>query len=187
MNQAPAWSPDGKKLALVLSKTGVAKIYLMNVQSRQVEQLTDGYAIDTEPKFTPDGNSIIFTSDRGGGPQIYQINLANHQINRLTYSGAYNATGTVTPNGQSLVFLHMNGNQYGIAIQDLGSGYLSQLVPEGDNSSPSVAPNGQMIIYASEMGRTGSLGIVSIDGKIHISLPSPEGQVREPAWSPFLG
>lgn len=187
INGAPAWSPDDSKLAIVLSKSGNPKIYVMNVDGSAIRELTTGTSIDTEPSWSPDGKSLIFTSDRGGGPQIYQLNLADNSIQRLTYSGSYNARGEYTPDGGSIVMIHRAGTeQYGIAIQDLQSGTVQVLSQSGFDSSPSVAPNGRMVLYESDAGNEGVLGMVSIDGKVHLRIPAAVGSVQDPAWSPFL-
>lgn len=186
MNSAPAWSPDGRKLALVLTKTGNPKIYIMDLASGQLTQVTDGYSIDTEPDWAHDGKSILFTSDRGGGPEIYQINLASKQIQRLTFNGSYNARATFSPDGNNIVMLTQNGSGYDIAIQDLQSGRVTLLTSSGATQSPSLAPNGKMVAYSDLYDGSGVLGMSSTDGKVKLRLPSSNGEVREPAWSPFL-
>ena len=189
MNNAPAFSPDNKTLALVLSKSsGTPNIYTMNLATRALTQLTDGAGIqiNTEPSWSSDGNSLIFTSNRDGGPQIYRFTPNSGKIQRMTFDGAYNATASFTPKDKHIVLLHGVNNSYNIAIQDLASGAMSVLTQGGNDSSPSIAPNGKMIIYASDNGQGSVLGIISSDGKIKLTLPAPEGSVREPAWSPFL-
>lgn len=186
INGAPAWSPDGKTLALVLSRQGAPKIYLWNVSTRKLTQLTHGYAIDTEPAFAPDGKSIIFTSNRGGGPQIYLLTLGSDKVSRVSFDGRYNATASFMPNGQALVLLHANDGHFNIAKQDLRTGALTVLTHDQSDSSPKVAPNGQMIIYANDDGPQSVLMMVSANAKIHLRLPAPEGSVREPAWSSYL-
>ncbi len=185
INGAPAWSPNSQNLAIVLSKTGHPKVYLYHLANGKLTQLTHGYSIDTEPAFAPDGKSIIFTSNRGGTPQIYQYNLASQQIQRLTFTGNYNARASFTADGHSIVVLHRGAEGFNIAIQNLKTGNLKVLTHNKFDSTPSVAPNGQMVVYANDAKLNSALQVVSTDGSANFTLPTPEGSVLEPAWSPM--
>lgn len=186
INGAPAWSPDGRRLAMSLSKDGQPEIYIMDIAGRSFERMTDSSSIDTEPSWSPDGRSIVFTSDRSGGPQLYQMDVASKQVERLTFTGNYNARGRYSPDGESLFLIHRGNNGYQVARQDLGSNRLTTLTDSRWDESPSVAPNGSMVIFATQQGNNGVLGAVSADGRAAFRLPSARGDVREPAWSPFL-
>tara|TARA_Y100001968_G_C19437790_1_gene760787 strand:+ start:714 stop:1985 length:1272 start_codon:yes stop_codon:yes gene_type:complete len=187
INGAPAWSPDGRKLALVLSKTGSPKIYQVDLSNGALKQLTFGDAIDTEPHFAPDGRHLLFTSGRGGSPQVYELNLQDGSIHRMTYDGHYNARASYTPNQQSIVMLHRDEDKrFHIGVQHRHSTSITSLTFSSLDESPSVAPNGRLILYATRFNHQGVLGMVSIDGKIKIRLPLPQGDVQEPAWSPYL-
>jgi len=188
INGAPAWSPDGRQMAVVLSKSGSPKIYLVDISNGAMKQVTFGSSIDTEPRFTADGHSIVFTSGRGGSPQIYRLSLADGSITRLTYDGNYNARPAMTPNNQDLVMIHRQDDRsFNIGVQHVGSTQIIPITHSPMDESPSVAPNGKMVVYATTVGHQGMLGIASIDGAVQIRLPARDGDVQEPAWSPFLG
>ena len=184
LNGAPAFSPDGKQLAMVLSKDGNPDIYVLTIADRRLRRVTRHYGIDTEPSWSPDGKGIIFTSNRGGQPQIYQIQLDDLSIERLTFEGDYNAKASVLPDGSGIVMVHRRNGIFHIAMLDLARGRLRVLTETSLDESPSIAPNGSMLIYATQVGGEGILAAVSIDGGVKFNLPSSEGDVREPAWSP---
>jgi len=187
LNGAPSWSPDGKSLALVLSKDGSPDIYVMNIETRELKRVTRHYAIDTEPSWMPDGKSIIYTSDRGGKPQIYQVTLANGYEERVTFDGSYNARARVVPGGRSIIMVHRSEQgDYQIALQDIQRGTIQVLTETSLDESPSISPNGAMLLYATKHRGKGILAEVSLDGGVKNLLPSQYGDVREPAWSPYL-
>ena len=186
INGAPAVSPDGKRLALVLTKTGNPKVYVMDMASQSLQQITQGASIDTEPSWSPDGRALLFTSNRGGTPRIYQYDFSTAQVKRLTFDGNYNAKASFMPNQKTIVMMHRDRSLFGIARQDLMSGRLDVLTRSGSDESPSLAPNGKMVIYAMHRGQQGVLAVVSTDGLVKLRLPAQAGSVQEPAWSPFL-
>jgi TolB protein len=184
INGAPAWSPDGTKLAITLSKDGSPDIYILDLGSRNVTKLTKNRSIDTEPTWSPDGRNIVFTSDRGGKPQLYVVPTQGGEERRITFSGSYNARASFSPDGKYLTMVHGNGGDYRIGVMDVNSKSISVLTSGPLDESPSFAPNGSMVLYASRKGSTGYLSAVSVDGKMQQKLVFDSTEVREPAWSP---
>ncbi|TRX75626.1 Tol-Pal system beta propeller repeat protein TolB [Pseudomonas mangiferae] len=188
LNGAPAWSPDGNRLAFVLSKDGNPEIYVMDVGSRQLQRVTNHYAIDTEPFWGKDGQTIYFTSDRAGKPQIYKMNIASGSVERVTFQGNYNANPKLSADEKTLVMIHRQDGftNFKVAAQDLQRGGLKVLSDTSLDESPTVAPNGTMLIYATRQQGRGVLMLVSTNGRVRIPVPAAQGEVREPSWSPYL-
>ena len=190
LNSAPSWSPDGRQLALTLSKDGNAEIYILTLATKKLVRVTRSHAIDTEATWSPDGKSLVFTSDRSGKPQLYRVAIARGQTKgrakRLTFEGSYNARAAFSPDGKQIAMIHLDMGGYRIAIMELESGNLQVLTDTTLDESPSFAANGSMIIYATDIGRRGVLSAVSADGRAHQRLQLNDGDVREPAWSPYL-
>ena len=185
-NSAPAWSPDGRKLAVVLSKDGNSQIYSVNADGTGVQRLTNSAGIDTEPRYSPDGGSIYFTSDRGGSPQIYRMSANGGDAQRVTFDGSYNVSPRPSPDGKSLAFISRRDGRFQLAVMDLASKQVQILTDSHKDESPSFAPNSRMILIATETGGRGVLSAVSSDGRIKQRLSIAAGDVREPAWGPFI-
>ena len=183
-NSAPAWSPDGRQLAVVLTRDKASQIYRINADGSGVVRLTQGGNIDTEPVFSPDGQTMYFTSDRGGSPQIYQIPTSGGSPKRVTFEGSYNVSPAISPDGKLLAFIRREGGRFQLTVQDLASGQTRTLTESVHDESPSFAPNGQAILYATLLGGQGVLGTVTIDGKTRARLSESGTNAREPAWGP---
>jgi TolB protein len=184
INGAPAWSPDGRYLALTLSKDGNPDIFVLDINRRSLRAITRHWAIDTEPAWSPDGKSLVFTSDRGGRPQIYEVSLAGGEASRVTFDGDYNARASYSPDGRLLTMVTREAGNYRIATLDRERGIYRVMSSGTLDESPSFAPNGSMIIYATRGGGKGVLAAVSTDGRVEQRLRLQEGDVREPVWSP---
>lgn len=184
-NSAPAWSPDGRKLAVVLSKDGGSQIFTVNADGSGVQRLTSSGGIDTEPFYSPDGQHLYFTSDRGGSPQIYRIGANGGDTQRVTFEGSYNVSPRISPDSRSMAFISRRDGGFRLAVMDLASRQVQVLTDSNKDESPSFAPNGRMILVATETGGRGVLSAVSVDGRIKQRLSIPAGDVREPAWGPF--
>jgi TolB protein len=188
VNQAPAYSPDGKKLALTLStRDGNLDVYILYLATNALTRVTDDPGIDTEPQWSKDGQSIYFTSDRAGGPQIYRVGVQpGAKPQRLTFQGNYNARPRLSPDESQLAFVTQAEGGFRIGVMDLkGRGDVQVLTRGPSDVSPSYAPNGAMIIYASRDRGRGVLALTSSDGRVQERLVAAEGEVQEPAWSPF--
>jgi TolB protein len=186
INGAPSFSPDGKKMALTLSRTGNPEIFVRDMATGRTEQITNHWSIDTEAVWAPDGQFIYFTSDRGGKPQIYRVSPRGGTPQRVTLEGEYNARASVSPDGRKIAVAQGRGNEYRIAVWDIETERFTILTPGKLDESPSFAPNGSMILYATREGDRGVLSAVSADGSVRQRLILSEGDVREPAWSPVI-
>lgn len=185
-NSAPAWSPDGNKLAIVLTYGANSQLYTINADGTNLQPLTKSSAIDTEPTWSPDANWIYFSSDRGGRPQIYKVASTGGDVQRVTYEGVFNLSPRVSPDGKWLAMVRNDGGKYRLALQDLASGQ-AQLLSEGaQDESPSFAPNGRVLLYATRVGDKGALAAVSADGRVRQRLNESGGDIREPAWGPLI-
>ena len=186
INGAPAFSPDGRFLAMSLSRSGSPEIWVRDLETGRMNQVTNHWSINTEPAFSRDGREILFTSDRAGRPQIYRIARDGSGVERVSTEGRYNSRVSVDPYRGLLAMVHGGQADFRIAVLDRESKRLRVLSSGPMDESPSFAPNGQMLLYATREGELGVLAAVSIDGRFRQRLVVADGDVREPAWSPLL-
>jgi TolB protein len=184
-NSAPAWSPDGTKMAVALTRDGLSQIYILNADGSNLRRVTRSPGIDTEPAFMPDGRTLMFTSDRSGGPQIYRTSIDGGDAARVTFNGSYNISPRISPDGSTLLYVAQRDHAFRIASLNLASGAETLLTDGRDDQSPSFAPNGMQVLYASTQGGRGVLAGVSSDGRVRQTLSVLNGEIREPTWGPF--
>ncbi|HEY9120245.1 MULTISPECIES: Tol-Pal system beta propeller repeat protein TolB [Marinobacter] len=185
LNSAPAWSPDGRSLLLTLSKDGNAEIYKMDIASRSLKRLTNHWSIDTEATWDHRGRGIFFTSDRSGGPQVYYMESEGAEPRRITFGSRYNARPRPSADGKYVYYVHQREGAFHIARTNLETGEETVLTRTKLDESPSVSPNGRMLIYATQQNGQSVLTVISADGGANYTLPASEGDVRDPAWSPI--
>ena len=184
---SPSWSPNGKFLSLTLYQDGNAEIYILNLKNQNLTRLTNHYAIDTESSWSPNGSKIMFTSGRSGSPQLYEINLRkfSSKPKRITFEGNYNAKGSYLSSGEGIVFVHRSENNFQIALKYTNESFIRPLTNSKLDESPSISPNGNVIIYAITENGMSMLSGVTLSGA-KFRLPARTGEVREPSWSGFL-
>ena len=183
-NSAPTWSPDGKQLAIVLTRDGSSQIYLIRSDGSGVRRISFSGAIDTEPNFSPDGQALLFTSDRGGSVQIYSMSIGGGSEQRMTFGEGNNFSPRYSPDGKGFVYTHFSGGKFYIATQDFQNGQVEILTAGGWEKKPSFAPNGKLILFASEARGRGILATVSSDGRVQQHMFTQSGDAREPVWGP---
>ena len=186
-NSAPAWTPDGNRLAVVLSREGGSQMFMINADGTGLRRLATSTSIDTEPRFSPDGQWIYFTSDRGGTPQLYRMPAGGGEPQRITFEGSYNVTPRISPDGKTIAYITRNSaGKFQVALLDLSNRQVQILTDSDRDESPSFSPNGRMILLATVINERGVLSAVSADGRVKQRLSTAAGDVREPAWGPFI-
>ena len=128
--------------------------------------MTNQFAIDTESSWSPKGNKILFTSGRSGSPQIYELDLRklNPKAKRISFEGTYNAKASYLPK-RGIIFVHRsNDGLFHIALKYKKENFIRVLTEAKMDESPSVAPNGNMVIYGIKEQNLSMLAGFSLSG-----------------------
>ncbi len=184
-NSAPAWSPDGRTLAVTLSRDGGSQLYTIDATGGEPRRLTQSSGIDTEPTYSADGRYIYFTSDRGGAPQIYRMAASGGAPERVTFTGSYNISPALSADGRWLAYISRINGVFKLQVMELSSGTVSSITDTTADESPSFAPNSRLIVYATRQNGREALMTTTLDGKIKARLAGQGGDIREPDWGPF--
>ena len=184
-NSAPAWSPDSRTLAVTLTRDGGSQLYTIPATGGEPRRLTQSAGIDTEPLYSADGRSIYFVSDRGGAPQIYRMPSTGGEPQRVTFTGTYNISPALSPDNKWLAYISRINGAFKLQVMEIASGIAQSVTDTTADESPSFAPNGRLIIYATRQGGSEALMTTTLDGKIKARLPGKGGDIREPDWGPF--
>lgn len=182
LNMGASVSPDGSKMAVVLTKDGDAEIYIANLDGSGLKRLTNDPAIDVSPTWSPDGKRIAFVSNRDGTPQIYVMNADGSGVRRVTFVGSYNQTPAWCPRKDKplIAFSGREGSVYDIFTVNVETGEVVRLTQyQGSNMDPTWSPDGRLIAFWSSRG---GIFIMNPDGTNQRLVL--QGHAETLRWSP---
>lgn len=187
-SRAPAWSPDGTRIAFEASRNGLWSIQLLAVESGAVEGLTDATTNARYPAWSPDGRRIVFVCDRRGEPDLCVLDVSTRALEQVIEGPGEELWPAWSPDGEEIAFTRQTGPAIDLAIVNLatrGSGTSALTVP--DARWPRWSPDGQHVAFFSRRDTEG------LDDDIY-TLHRRSGEVSRltessghdfcPAWSP---
>jgi TolB protein len=129
---APAWSPDGSKIAYVSFHTKRSEIWLQTLASGQRESVSSYHGINGSPAFSPDGGSLALTLSKDGSPDIYVLNLASRSLTRLTNSLSIDTEPSWSADGSSIVYTSDQGGKPQLYLIPSSGGASTRLTFQGN-------------------------------------------------------
>ena len=174
---------DATHIGFTSMRTGDNDIYVMDINGKNLENLTNHLAFDFSPSFSPDGQWMAYVSNRDGKSGIYLMNLARKKSRRLTTLQSSNKEPEWSPDGESIVFVSNRANrarQYDIYRMNVNSMELQRLTNEADNYNPTWSPDGESIAFSSNRDGKFSVYVMTADGRRQRKLT----QGSNPTWSP---
>lgn len=143
---SPSWSPDGQQIAFVSFQKTLPAIYVANIRTGALQQVTKLAGINGAPVWSTNGKQLAFVSSQTGSAKLYTIDLLTRAVTRLTDGYSIDTEPCYMPNGQSLVFTSNRGGHPQIYEYTFGSKKIERLTYVGDyNASASVSPDGKQM------------------------------------------
>ncbi|PJF40889.1 MAG: hypothetical protein CUN55_12235 [Phototrophicales bacterium] len=185
-----SWSPDGTQLVFHSNRrTSVDSIerdyelYLYDLQSGNIQQLTDNTVNDFGPDWSPDGTKIAYYSYDNGW-HIYVMDLIEGTITQLTPDNLEARFPTWSPDGTQIAFHVTNGDMAQIYFMNADGSNIRPLMQNpGNDSFPDWSPDGSQIVFQrrNEDGVYGLYRYRIIDGLL-LPIGNPLGDFF-PDWT----
>jgi len=174
-NTGAVYSPDGSRVAMVLSSSGNAELYVSGADGRYPKRLTNNRSLEASPTWSPDGQKIVFTSDQMGKPQLYGIAASGGPMTRLaTNISGYCSEPVWNPrNSRLIAFTAAESGGFQIALYDTASGRSKFLTTRaGDAIEPAWLNDGRHLIFTAREGGNTRLHILDTESGYTAPLPS---------------
>jgi len=178
-------SPNGKLMALTLSKDGNPELYIRNLSSGKLTRLTrTKNAAEASPTWSPDGRKIAFVSDSTGSPQVYTVDRSGGKPKRITFRGNENVSPDWGTDGR-IAYSSRRSGRYHICILDPKNRKEVQITSDYvDHEQPSWAPDARHIVYARTEGYRSAVYVLDTMGDAQVRLTQFKGDWYSPDWSP---
>lgn len=184
VNSGGAISPDGRTLALILSKDGNPELYVKDLAPGRIPiRLTHTpRATEGSPCWSPDGSRIAYVSDPSGTPQIYTLSRTGGQPERLTARGTQNVSPDWGPNGL-IAYQTLSGGKFQIAVIDPAAKQERVITTfDAAYEDPSWAPDGRHLAATRSVNYSKSVYLLDSMGDKPVALTT-SGDWYAPAWS----
>jgi TolB protein len=180
VNAAPAVSPDGRRIAMILSKGGSPDVYVASADGSNLRRLTSTKEDESSPCWSPDGRRICFASRAGGWAQLYTVSADGGPMTRLTTTEASRTTEPDwSPDGKTIVFTAQMGGFQICTVPSTGG--RATILAAGED--PSWAPNSRTVIFTRRVGGERVLSLLDVPTKRVKDVRRISGSCSQPAWA----
>lgn len=180
-NLSAAVSPDGQRVAMILSKGGSPNLYVCDIDGGNLRQLTNTRQEDSSPTWSADSRELCFVC-RSGRAILEKIDAGGGEAARMHIGGVY---GNLTspdwsPDGSKIAFT-AGSRPFSIWVMPAAGGEAEQLVTDGED--PCWAPNSRTIIFSQRRREKRVLCLLDVPTK-HVKDVRPIlGSCSEPSWA----
>jgi Tol biopolymer transport system component len=184
-NDAPTWSPDGRRIAFTSFRNGRGEIYAMNANGRQQRRLTRNPAHDDHPAWSPDGRRIAFSSTRSGNFEIFVMNADGSRTTRLTRSQGNDYLPTWSADSSRIAWASYRDGNAEIYVMNADGTDQRRLTnsPRAD-TSPDWAADGRIAFVSTRNGINFNAYVMNQDGSKVVRVTESQSNHEQPDWSP---
>jgi hypothetical protein len=189
-DSAPAWSPDGRRIAFVSDRDGNREIYLMGADGQDPHNITLNAADDWTPTWSPDGQYLAFASFRDGNWEIYTMRADGSAQTRLTESPSADYAPAWSPDGELLAFVSDRDGNLEVYLMRAEDGTEVRRFTDhpATDQSPAWSPDGRRLVWESYRDDNMELYVADRDGgNVEALTRDAYADDRAPSWSPWGG
>ncbi len=185
-DEAPAWSPDGSRIAFESNRDGDSDVYVVNADGTDLRPLTANTVDDHTPSFSPDGTQLVFSSLRSGNLDIWTMNADGTTPRQLTLAPGEDSLPAWSPDGSTIAFTSNRDGNYEIYVMNAdGTGQTNLTRDPGDDMWPSWSPGGAIVLFERYAGGDYEVHAMAADGSRELNLTQSLATLdRQPVLSP---
>ena len=182
-NMSPAVSPDGRRLALIISKSGSPNLYVCDVDGGNLKQLTKSKEGESSPCWSPDSKTICFGSRQSGVQQLYTISADGGEPRRLSVTGARSPSEPDwSPDGKYIVFTATMGS-FRIFVAPMEGPHRSEAFEMVEGEDPVWAPNSRAVMFVRNVNHRHVLTLLDVPSKQTKEINKISGEASQPSWT----
>ncbi len=185
---APFWSPNGDWLAFDSGASGQSDIYLVEIRTGNVRNLTNDLSANRFSDWSPDSKFVLFTSTREDRPALYVTPVDGSQTTRLTDIEYSSALADWSPDGKKIAFTSEHDGNVDIYLMDTNGENVTRVTTsEGFDGFPVWSPDGKQIAFVSYRDENADVYVIDANGENEVNLtnhPAQDAPEGDFTWSP---
>jgi len=182
-NFTPAVSPDGRRVAMILSKSGSPNLYVCDPDGGNLKQLTTTHDGESCPAWSPDSRTICVVSRQSGKPALYTIPAGGGALTRLSVNAPSPTEPDWSPDGKYLVFTSQSGAGFQICVTPMEGPLRGTAMVLVAGEDPVWAPNSRAVMFVRTVNYRRVLTLLDVPSKQTKEIARITGSASQPSWA----